>query len=98
MRFRTLFLFFLLAEITSYAGYFFPALNLTGFFVIVGAALALSMRRLEYGLYFVLADLILGGKSGALFSFEYGGFFLSIRMALFIVVVGVWAGRVIAKL
>src|SRR3989338_11395442 len=96
MRFRTFFLVFLLAELISYTGYFFPALNTVGFFVLVAAALALSLRRLEYGLYFVLADLILGGKSGALFSFQYEGFFLSLRMALFITVMGVWLGKVIS--
>ena len=95
MRFRTLFLFFALAELASYAGYFFPAINTAGFFVIVAAALLLSLRRLEYGLYFVIADLILGGKSGALFSFQYDGFFLSLRMMLFIVVMGVWAGKML---
>ncbi|MDO8505076.1 MAG: O-antigen ligase family protein [bacterium] len=98
MRFRTLFLFFALAELASYAGYFFPAINTAGFFVIVAAALVLSLRRLEYGLYFVLADLILGGKSGALFSFQYDGFFLSLRMALFIIVMGVWAGKMILQM
>ena len=93
MRFRTLFLVFLLAELVSYAAYFFPALNAVGFFVVIAAALILSLRQLEYGLYFVLADLILGGKSGMLFSFEYAGFILSLRMALFIIVMAVWVGK-----
>ncbi|MBI2552588.1 O-antigen ligase family protein [Candidatus Uhrbacteria bacterium] len=97
MRFRTLVLIFLLAELVSYTGYFFPAINTAGFFVTVAAALVLSLKRLEYGLYFVLAELILGGKSGALFSFEYGGFFLSLRMALFIVIIAVWFAKMIGR-
>lgn len=95
MRFKNIFLVFILAELASYAGYFFPWLNTVGFFVIVGTALVLLLRRLEYGPYFVLADLILGGKSGALFSFEYGEFFLSLRMGLFLVVMAVWIGKMI---
>lgn len=94
---RFLILLFILAELFSYAGYFFPWINTIGFFVIIVAALVLSMKRLEYGLYFILADLILGGKSGALFSFEYGGFFVSLRMALFIVVMSVWLSKLKIK-
>ena len=96
MKFRTIFLFLALVELTSLAGYFFPILNAVGFFVIVAAALVLSMQRLEYGLYFALADLILGGRNGALFSFQAGGFFLSLRMALFIVVMAVWGAKVVS--
>ncbi len=95
MRWLTLVLLLVLAEFTSYLGYFFTWASEVGFFVIAAVVLLLSLRRLEYGLFFVLADLILGGKSGALFSFEYQGFTLSIRMAIFIVVMAVWAGRII---
>lgn len=92
---RALFLLLLLAELVSYDGYFFPVLNTAGFLVITGVALLLSLQRLEYGLYFVLAELILGGKSGALLSLQYSGFFPSLRMALFIIVMAVWAGKVL---
>ncbi len=97
MKFRTVFLLCVLAELTSYAGYFSPAVGTIGFFVIVGAAFVYSLKRLEYGLYFILADLVLGGKSGALFSFQHQGFFISLRMALFIVVMAVWASKLKIK-
>src|SRR3989338_3845414 len=95
MHFRTLFLIFLLAELVSYTGYFFSTINIAGFFVIVAAALVLSLRRLEYGLYIALVELILGGK-GYLFSADIGGTAISLRMGLFVVVMAVWIGKVVS--
>lgn len=92
MRFRTLFLFFALAELFSLAAYFFPLLNTVGFVEIVVATLVLSLFRLEYGLYFVLAELILGGK-GYLFSLPIGLTTVSLRMGLFVIVMAVWLSK-----
>lgn len=96
MRFRTIFLIIALAEIVSLAGHFFPELNTAGFLAIAIAALILCMKRLEYGLYFVLAELILGGK-GYLCSFDLQGVEISLRMALFVIVMAVWLSKLKIK-
>jgi len=94
MSWRPLFLSFIAVELLSLTAYFFPWLNAAGFVVLISAALILSIKRLEYGLYFVLAELILGGK-GYLFSANLGGTEISLRMGLFVVVMAVWIGKMV---
>ncbi|MFA6455109.1 MAG: hypothetical protein WCV70_04610, partial [Patescibacteria group bacterium] len=92
---RLIFLLIILAEILSFLGYYYPAVNFTAFFIIIALVLILSLYRLEYGLYILLAELLIS-SFGYLFYFETGGFKISIRIALWLIVMSVWlAGTVI---
>jgi len=93
-RFRLIFLFIILAEIISFAGYLFPAINAPAFFIIILLALALSLYRLEYGLAILLAELFIGSK-GYLFYFTSNGLTISLRIALWLIIISVWLGQTI---
>lgn len=94
--FKTSLLFISFALILSFFAYFFPLFNKVAFFVIVGLTLILTLEKLEYGLYILLAELFIGSK-GYLFYFESGGVSVSLRIALFLVIMAVWLYRRIQK-
>ncbi len=87
--FKTTFLFIFLAELLSLFGYLLPAYNAVCFWVIIALTLVLSLYKFEYGLGILLAELFVGSK-GYLFYFEYSGLVISIRMALWIIIMAVW--------
>jgi len=87
--FKTSLLFISFALILSFAAYFFPLFNKVAFFVVLGLTLVLSLEKLEYGIYILLAELFIGSK-GYLFYFDAGGISVSLRIALFLVVMAVW--------
>jgi len=89
LRFTPILLFLLLAEILSYACHFYPEMNTIIFFIVCFFTLILSLTKLEYGLYILLAELFVGSK-GYIFSLETGGVSFSIRIAIFLIVIGVW--------
>jgi hypothetical protein len=82
-------LIFLGIFLVSYLGYLFPFLNNVIFLAIIFTALILSLKKLEYGVFIVLIELFIGVK-GYLFSFNVGGFVLSLRIALFVLIFLVW--------
>jgi O-antigen ligase len=95
--FKTSLLFISLALILSFVAYFFPLFNKVAFFVILCLTLILTLEKLEYGLYILLAELFIGSK-GYLFYFDSGSVSVSLRIALFLVVMSVWLTKwVIAK-
>ncbi len=83
------FFLLILAEILSYAGWTNHWINVVCFVVIVLATLILSLKKLEYGLYILLAELFIGSK-GYLFSIHFDATILSVRMGIFLVVMAVW--------
>lgn len=87
--FKTSLLFLSFALILSFVAYFLPLFNKVAFFVILGLTLILALEKLEYGLYILLAELFIGSK-GYLFYFDTGGVSVSLRIALFLVVMAVW--------
>lgn len=87
--FKTALLFIFLAELLSLFGYLLPTYNTVCFLVIVTLVLILSLHKFEYGLGTLLAELFIGSK-GYLFYFEYGGLVISIRMALWLIIMSVW--------
>ncbi len=89
---RLIFLLIILAEILSFLGYFFPAVNYITFFIIVFLAVILSLYNLKYGLWILLAELFIG-SFGYLFYFEAGGFKLSLRIALWLIIMSVWLAK-----
>jgi hypothetical protein len=92
--FKFTFFGIILAELLSFLGYFYPTFNKAGFLAIVLITLILSLYKLEYGVLILLSELFIGSK-GYLFSFDFGGFSISIRIALWLIVMAVWAGKTI---
>ncbi|MEI6597165.1 MAG: O-antigen ligase family protein, partial [bacterium] len=90
-------LFIILAEILSFLGYYYQSINFITFFVIIILVLILSLYRLEYGLYILLTELIIG-SFGYLFYFENGGLKISIRIALWLIIMSVWLAKTIINL
>src|SRR3989344_1089580 len=87
-------LIFILAsiELFSFFGYLHPLAGAVLFWLIIGAVLVVSFWRLEYGLLIALIELFIGSK-GYLFSFDIGETVISIRIALFLVIMAVWLLR-----
>ena len=84
----------ILVEAVSLLGFEYPVVNAAGFFAVAVITLLFSVEKLEYGLLILLAELFIGSK-GYLFSYDYGGTLISLRMALFLVVMSAWLGKVV---
>jgi len=93
-KFKIVFLFIILAELFSLFGYLLPDFRQIAFLVIIFIVLILSLQKLEYGILILLAELFIGSK-GYLFYFEYDGMMISIRIALWLIIMAVWLGGVI---
>jgi O-antigen ligase len=79
-------------EVLSFFSYNNNVLMEIGFFAVLAVIFAFSFWRPEYGVYFLLAELFLGGK-GYLLGFNG----ISLRIAIFCVILGIWAGKMIVK-
>ncbi|MFH1822392.1 MAG: O-antigen ligase family protein [Patescibacteria group bacterium] len=91
----TILLFIFLAEILSFFGFLLPQFQIIIFFIIVLLILILSLYKFEYGILIILAELFIGSKGG-LFYFEYDGLLISIRIALWLIIISVWASKIIS--
>ena len=89
-------LFLVLAELLSLTSFVYPTLNTVAFFVILLITLILSLKKLEWGLYIVLAELFIG-SFGRLFAIEFDGTQISLRIGLFLIVLAVWLGRTLTQ-
>ena len=87
--FQWTFLLIILAELLSLTIYLLPPLNQAVFLIIILLTLILSLMKLEYGFYLLLAELFIGGQ-GHLFDLNINGLTISIRMGLFLVILGAW--------
>lgn len=87
--FKTTILFLILAEIFSFCAFLHPTFNKACFMAILILALILSLEKLEYGIYIILAELFIG-SFGYLFFYEIGGTSISIRIGLFLIIMSVW--------
>ncbi len=94
--FKKTFLFIVLAELLSLFAYLLPDFRQTAFLIIVLTTLILTLYKLEYGIWVLLAELFIGSK-GYLFFFEHNGLIVSIRIALWLIVISVWLGMVITN-
>jgi len=83
-------------EIISLAGHFYPLVSAIAFFAILPLVFVLSLYKLEYGVWVVLAELFIGSK-GYLLSWDYGGSEVSIRIALWVVLMSVWFAKVVNR-
>ena len=93
---RLICLLIILAEILSFLGYYYQLINFIVFFIVVILALILSLYRLKYGLFILLAELLIG-SFGYLFYFETGGFKISIRIALWLIIMSVWLAKTVIE-
>lgn len=96
---KILFIFNLifLAELLSLFGYFLPELRQAIFLCFSVLVLILSIYKLEYGILILLAELFIDSK-GYLFYFTGDGLEISCRIALWIIILAVWAVKFITTL
>ncbi len=91
-------LFFVsLAELLSFLGHWVGLASSLGWLIVFGATLLLAWRRLEYGIMIAIVELIIGSQ-GHLFELHLGAVGLSVRMGIFIALLGVWLARVVPKI
>lgn len=92
--FKITLLSIIFAEFFSLYGFAYSFLNKVFFILIVLGVLYLSWKKLIYGVYIVLAELIIASK-GYLFYFELGEKAISIRIGIFIALMAVWLIKVL---
>jgi hypothetical protein len=89
------FLLILLAEALSFSGYLWPNMTKVGFVIICLATIFLAVKNLRYALLLMLVELIIGSK-GYLFFYEINGAFVSIRIAMWLLVMSFWLASVVS--
>ncbi|MFH1412832.1 MAG: O-antigen ligase family protein [bacterium] len=90
--FKWALLFIILAELLSLSGYLLPNVNKAVFILIVIITLFVSLKDLKYGIYILLAELVIGSK-GYLFYWETDQAAVSIRIALWLIIMSVWIAK-----
>lgn len=92
--FRSTFLFIFLAELLSIFSYLVPDFNAVCFFVICALVIVLTTVKLEYGLAILFAELFIGSK-GYLFFYTLGTSTISIRIAIWVIIMSIWFARML---
>ncbi|HBA36917.1 TPA: hypothetical protein DCZ15_03520 [Candidatus Falkowbacteria bacterium] len=92
-----LFVGFLVVELLSFWALSWPMLNYIAVAVILAIALAASLYRLEYGLLIVAGELFIGSL-GHLFQFNIGSTAVTIRVALWLIVMSAFLLKFIAQI
>jgi hypothetical protein len=87
--FRRTLLFIILFELISLCGYLWPLWNKLFFIILAVSFLIICLKRLDVGVYIILAELFIGSK-GYLFYYDLGGALISIRIAFWLIIMGVW--------
>jgi hypothetical protein len=86
--FAIIFLF----ESLSFFSYYCPFFNVATFIILIIACLIASIYNLKFGLYMILTELFFDSM-GYIFFAEYGGIKISIRIALWLVVMSIWLAK-----
>lgn len=94
--FRLALLFLVLAEIFSFCGFLYPSFNKACFLTILIIALIASIKKLEYGIYILLAELF-AGSFGYMFFYDLNGTAISLRMGLFLIIMSGWLSKMTNK-
>lgn len=94
-RFGEFFLAYVGFELLSFSGFLWPWLSTTMFFVTVAVAVALAVWRPGAAMLLLLAELFVGSQGGYLFAYGTpdSGLQISLRIGLFLAVMGVWTAR-----
>ncbi len=85
-----LFVLIFILEVFSFAANSLSWLNTASFFILVGACLAASLYRLEYGLYFLTVDLVIDSFGYFFAAFPLGQN-ISLRIGFFVAIMLAWA-------
>lgn len=83
------FLLIVIFETLSFLGFNFPLVNKIAFVGIILATFIISLWKLEYGFWIVLAELFIG-SFGYLFSYNLGSFNISVRLGIFMALFLAW--------
>ena len=86
----------IVTELLSFLSFFIFDINLWLFGVTALLALIFTIKNLEYGIWIIVAELIIGSQ-GYIFSAEFGGMEISFRIALWLIVMSVWLANVVKK-
>lgn len=89
--------FSLLALVLSYGVYFNSWVNLLAYLAIIALALVFAVKKMEYAIYLALGELFIG-SFGYLFSLNFSGFKISLRVGLFAVIMLVWLAKLLLEL
>ena len=92
--FRNTFFLIIIAELLSFLGYYYSSVNLSAFFIIVILTLIFALAKLKYGIFILLTELFIG-SFGYLFYFKNGGLIISLRIALWLIIMSVWLAKVV---
>ena len=94
--FRITVLGLILAELFSFCAYTYPVFGSIAFVVLLVVVLLASMENLAYGVFVLIADLVISSH-GYLFFGDLGGTKVSYRVGLFLVLMSVWLLQFIKK-
>lgn len=83
-------------EFFSFLSYYFPKINLLFFLIIVLVFFFLALYKLELALYVLLAELFVNSM-GYLFFLELGSLKISLRIALWLIVMSVFLAKFILE-
>lgn len=90
------FFLIILAELLSFLGYYYPLINSLALFIIVILTVFISLYRLEFGLYILLTELLIG-SFGYIFYLDINGTQISLRLALWLTIMSVWLTKTILE-
>ncbi|HTX87217.1 MAG TPA: O-antigen ligase family protein [Candidatus Nanoarchaeia archaeon] len=79
----------IVVELMSFFGHIFLAIDHWVFAASILIALILTLRNLKYGVWIILLELFIGSQ-GYLLSIDFGGLKISLRIALWLIVLSVW--------
>lgn len=91
--FQITFFSIIFCELVSYVGFLHPALSIFAFISITFLVFLIALKRLDIAIFVSIAELIIGSK-GYLFSATVGNFNISLRLALFLVIMLAWLIKV----
>lgn len=85
--------YLVLFEMLSLYGFLIPQVSTAAFFGIVGATLLLAWKRFDLAMLILLAELFVGSQGGYMVAYAGEGLFVSLRLALFLVIFGMWLSK-----
>ncbi len=93
--FKISFLLIFFLEVLSFI-FFVNSWGQVVFLLLILGVFFLTLYKLEYGLLILLAEVFIGSK-GYLFFYDYDGSMISIRIALWLIVMSVWLAKFLLK-
>ncbi len=96
LKIKKIIFFIFLAEILSFLVWLRPALQWPVFLILCLFALLISLLDLRWGVFLAWLELLISSK-GYLFFLNLGGSVISLRLALWLIVLSVWAWPWLAR-